>query len=138
MAFQEYPKSMYYPDGRTISVRTADEEVLYTAAGWSLVPTTTTPGIRRVPASAMAVVWLAPNPKRKTLKLVNDSAAIARFKYGAGALVSDFSWVLDPGERWEMPLLLVDGTSQPEWLGQITGYWESAVGNVQITELEFA
>lgn len=131
--FREYPKLVYHSDGRTFAVADAAEQATYVAAGWSLTPNTFTPGVRRVTAVTTAATWLPPNTKRRTLKLVNDSAAIARFKYGPGCTSTDFSWILDPGERWEMPL--VDG--RPEYTGLITGLWESANGAVQITETEF-
>jgi hypothetical protein len=139
--FQEYPKTVYFPDGRVYSVANLTEETTYLAAGWTLAAPNLAHGVQRIPASTVtgsaAAIILPPNEKRLTVKFVNDSPAQAIFVYGAAASSVNFTWVLDPGERWEMPIVLRAGTSFPEWDGLITGYWASAVGAMQVTETEF-
>lgn len=97
---------------------------------------THTPTIARVAASTSPVTIAAETGHRLTLKLVNDSQYIAYIKYGTGADDEDFSWVLDPGERWEMPTIVANGNTRPEYYGIITAVWVSAQGAMQVTQIE--
>lgn len=137
MPILEYPKLMYHPDGRTVRVADATEQAAYLAAGWSLAPISTAAGVSRIPAATVSTVIFAPDVKLRTMRLINDSTAICRFLYGDGASASHFSWILDPGERWEMPLVLESGNSKPEHNGLITAIWESAVGALQMSVTRF-
>ena len=93
-------------------------------------PTTT-----RVAAATSSTTVRAANTRRLTLKLTNDSEAQAHILYGEGATDENFTWVLDPGERWEMPLVITNGNTRPEYYGIVTAVWASAVGAMQVTEV---
>lgn len=95
----------------------------------------TPPAVVRVSADTTVVEIRAETLDRLSLKLVNDSEYGCKFKYGAGCSADDFSWPLDPGERWEMPMVMVGGFSRPEYSGIITAIWESAQGAMQVTEI---
>lgn len=138
MPILEYPKLMYHPDGRSARVADLTEEAAQLAAGWSLTPISTAAGVSRIPAATTATVLFPPDVKLRTMRLINDSTSICRFLYGDAATASHFSWILDPGERWEMPLVLEYGNSKPEYNGLITAIWETAVGGaMQISVTRF-
>lgn len=137
-AFREYPKLLYYPDGRASAVETLAEETALIAAGWSLTPFNYTPGVYRIPASIRAVAAMYPNDKLRTLRLTNDSEEAAVIKWGPDAAFDDFSWPLDPGTAFEMPLVINRfGYHEPEYNGLITIIWESASGALQVSLTEF-
>lgn len=126
-----YPKALYHEDGRVTVVQNLLEQTAL-GAEWVESPGTFSRGVFSVSASTSAKTLIAANAKRATLKIVNDSDAIMRFKYGTGITNTNLTWILDPGERWEMPL--VDGL--PEHSGIITAIWESATGAARVTETE--
>jgi len=134
---QEYPKMVFHPDGRQARVSNPAEEAEYIAAGWTVAQVTSASGVSRIPATIVSTTLVTAKPKLRTLKFVNDSPHILRILYGDGATAAHYTWVLDPGERWEMPSTVEQGTTKPEYAGLITGIWESAVGYCQVTLTEF-
>jgi hypothetical protein len=94
-----------------------------------------TPTTTRVAAATSSTTVAVANAKRLTLKLTNDSAAQAWILYGEGAATNNFTWVLDPGERWEMPSVVVNSYTRPDHSGIVTAVWASAVGAMQVTEV---
>jgi hypothetical protein len=94
-----------------------------------------TPTTTRVAAATTSTTVRAANGKRLTLKLTNDSSVRAWMLYGEGATTENFTWVLDPGERWEMPSVVVNSSTRPEYNGIMTAVWESAIGAMQVTEV---
>lgn len=89
----------------------------------------------RVAASTSSVTAAEANGSRLTLKLTNDSVAEAWILYDEGAASDNYSWPLGPGERWEMPTVVINGSTRPEHSGIVTMVWASAVGAVQVNEI---
>jgi len=100
--------------------------------GSQVVNAPTTP---RVPAASTYTTVRAANTHRLTLKLTNDSPAQAWILYGEGATSENYTWILDPGERWEMPTVVVNSSTRPDYWGIVTAVWASAVGAMQVTEV---
>lgn len=128
---------VFHPDGRTARVGNASEQAAYLAAGWSLTQTPVARGVTRIPAGVVSTLIAPVTPKLRTMKIVNDSTQILRLLYGDGASATSYTWILDPGERWEMPSVVEQGVTKPDYTGLITGIWDSAVGAAQVTITEY-
>lgn len=84
--------------------------------------------VRRVSASASAVVLSSANFHRGGVIVHNDSTVILYLKFGTGASVTDFTHRLLPQASFEHRQGRV-------YRGVVTGVWESATGAAQVTEL---
>jgi hypothetical protein len=136
MPIQEFPKTLYKENGATIIVASqAAQDAL--DATWSTTPAVVKRGLYRVACDSATFVIAAPNAKRRTFKIVNDSTAITRILYADGASTASYTWILDPGERWEMPLVHYPDGDRPEHPGLITGISETSNGFLNVTETEF-
>ncbi len=80
-----------------------------------------------VAASAVTVNVLAANPTTRVGASVfnNSVSANLYLLMGAGAALNKFSVKLVPGAYWEAPF---------GYSGLITGIWDAAVGDAQVTE----
>jgi hypothetical protein len=87
-----------------------------------------TPSTTQVSASATSVTLLTASAARKGAIIFNNSAiANLYFIFGATASTSAFTYKLGPMQGYELPL--------PIYTGAISGIWDSANGNAQITEV---
>ena len=85
--------------------------------------------VNRIPASASVVTLIpAGATNRKTVSIYNDSPNNLFVKLGAGAGLTDFTVKLAPDDFYETPV--------PNFIGEITGIWDSVVGGgaAQVTE----
>lgn len=82
--------------------------------------------VTAVASSATVVTLAAGNIDRGGLIIHNDSTAVLRIKYGAGASASSFSERIEAKQTFYLP--------EPIFTGQITGIWESVDGNAYVTE----
>lgn len=125
-----YPKVLYHEDGRTTIARNLSEQNAL-GAEWYETPANFARGSFSVTADTVAKTLVPANASRQSLKMVNDATGILKIKYGTGASPTSFTWLLDPGDRWEMPQ--INGVA--EYTGIISGIWTQAGGAVRIQEL---
>lgn len=87
------------------------------------------PTLTNVPVNTGSVPIAELNVLRKGLIVCNDSSQVLRIAYAATASATATSYIIDPGEHWEMPL--------PIYPGQISGIWagEDEDGAARVTEL---
>ena len=79
-----------------------------------------------VAASSTSTKILAANPDRKGAQFWNTSASTLFIKLGSAASATSYSLQMGPGDYFEMPF---------GFTGDVNGIWQSASGNVLITEL---
>lgn len=84
--------------------------------------------ISRVASSASSVQLLASNASRTRVIVHNESTAVLRMKFGTTASATDYTYLLNPGETFESPVM-------PVYTGRIDGIWAAANGAAQITEM---
>lgn len=102
----------------------ATESTLSTLSGKF---TATTSASSTVSASTSSVTLKAANASRKDLMIFNNSVSAKLYVcFAATALTTSFVVRLDPGGFWEMPV---------KYTGLVTGIWDAAVGDAQVTEL---
>lgn len=89
--------------------------------------TSNTSSITTVAASVTSVTALASNNNRKIASFYNDSSAICYLKLGASATTSSFTVKMAANSFYEIPL--------PMYTGIVTAIWDSATGNLRVTEL---
>lgn len=82
----------------------------------------------RVEITASSKTYIAANPKRIGLVVVNEGAATLYLKFGATASPTSYTVPIYPQDRWIM--------DAPIWDGIIDGIGSSATGTANITELE--
>lgn len=85
-----------------------------------------TPAQSSVAASASSTSLLAANTSRMGATLYNDSASACNVKLGATASASSFTSRMAAYGYYEVPF---------SYTGAIDGIWDSATGNMRITEL---
>lgn len=143
MAFFTYPKLVYHPDGREQPVLNAEQEAAYVAAGWSVTPPGLARGVSSIPADTLEnfVTLTGANAKLRSMKIINDTEEdgnVMRFCYGDNVSRRNYTFYLEPGERWTMPMIRNSfGFDEPEYRGLITAYWVTAQGYAQVTVTEF-
>ena len=125
------PLSRPYPGSTRIAGSSEPAEVfILDAAGqpavFGTITTVGTATVTAVPSSATVVTLAALNVNRRGLMIYNDSKKKLFLKFGAGALVTDFSVRLAAQEYFELP--------SPVFTGIITGIWDAADGNARVTE----
>lgn len=98
------------------------------AAGLGTDPGATGAALANVAASVASVVLAAANAGRRGLVVVNDSATATLYVAldGSTASATNFSYVLLPGDTYEM--------ARPVVTGAVTGVWDAAVGTARVTE----
>lgn len=84
--------------------------------------------LSNVSASASSVTVIASNASRKGAVIYNDSTVNLRIKFGSTASATSFTYLIGPGQTWEMPISVL-------YTGIITGIWDSATGTARVTEL---
>lgn len=90
-------------------------------------PGGTTDGVTsNVASSATAVTVLAANGRAAKRIVYNDSTAVLRLKFGAGASASSFTMAIPANALYEFPT--------PLYRGLVSGIWESANGSARTTE----
>lgn len=99
------------------------------AAQAGVEPRATTPVLANVAADAASTTIRAANPNRLGLVVVNDSASATLYLAldGSTASTSNYSYLLLPGDTYEMARPVVTTT--------VTGIWSAAVGTARVTEL---
>ena len=85
-----------------------------------------------VASSATAVTLKAANTARIGLSIYNKSTANLYVKRGADATVELFSFMLEPGDFYELPPLPRGPFAV--YPGIVTGIWASANGLAEVTE----
>jgi hypothetical protein len=88
--------------------------------------TVSSAAVTSVAGSAASVSLLASNANRRKATFYNDSTAALYLKCGTTASTSSFTIKLFPAAFFELPA--------PVYTGAIDGIWDSAAGNVRITE----
>jgi len=88
--------------------------------------------VTRVAASVSATTLLASDTTRTGAVVVNESTSNLRIKLGTGASATSYTYLLPgssgaPYATWEMSNFI--------YTGAITGIWDVATGNAQITEV---
>ena len=81
--------------------------------------------ITMVAATTTSEALLAPNPNRKGVIVVNNSAARLYLALALTASSDAFTVPLDPGDYWEFLVT---------YPGIISGIWTAATGGAMITE----
>jgi len=89
--------------------------------------TVATSTLSNVAGSATSVSVLASTPGRKMAVFFNDSSATAYLKLGTTASTSSYTVLMRPYDYYELP--------QPVYTGAIDAIWDSATGNLRVTEL---
>lgn len=89
--------------------------------------TTGSSSVTAVTASVTNTTLIASNSSRRGILLYNDSTSIVRVKFGTTASSSSFSFKLYPNCFYDNPTMC--------YTGIITGIWESANGNMLVTQL---
>lgn len=79
-----------------------------------------------VAASETSVTALAANTARKGAILLNHSQAMCYVKFGSGAGLEDFTFILGPHQGITM---------ECRYTGIVTAIWQKAVGGLHVTEL---
>jgi hypothetical protein len=90
-------------------------------------PSGTTDGVTsNVASSATAVTVFPANARSMKRVIYNDSTAVLRLKFGAGASATSFTMAIPANALYEFPT--------PLYRGVVTGIWESANGSARTTE----
>jgi Glycosyl hydrolases family 16 len=93
----------------------------------SIAPAPVTGTLTNVAASASSVTLLAANANRKQAIFYNDSSANLYLGYTASAVsVTSYTIRIPASGYYEIPW--------PVYTGQVNGIWDSAIGNLRITE----
>lgn len=92
-------------------------------------PAAGTATLTSVAGDVSSQTMLASNASRLAFSLYNDSTSAVFVKLGTTASSSSFTKKMLPGEQWSTRDLGVNYT------GRIDAIWESAAGNMRITEL---
>lgn len=79
--YQEYPRTLHRPDGRTCSVRSDEEKVAALAEGWALVPVVDLTG-NRFDGAAVAEVVEVPAVDVDVPEVVEDAPPPVKRKKG--------------------------------------------------------
>ena len=110
----------------SIKVFTSDEESSMPLFSTSQPITSTIATPSTVAASTTSVELLAANPARKGAQFWNTSPSTLFVKLGSAASATSYSFQMGTGDYYEVPY---------GFTGAIDGLWQSAIGNVLITEL---
>lgn len=84
--------------------------------------------LKQVSAAITNTSILAANANRKGASIYNNSSANLYLAFGATAATTAFSVKVPPNNLYEFP-------NPPVWTGAVSGIWDAANGNAQVTEV---